>query len=121
MHATTAISPERLGHYAETAATFGDFGALVSTISQICTDLVTLEREGRTTAARGARHLLAGVVRRLCATPAWCETDATHKIALLAAVGQRYRETGADVLTAAMVDAAIGLETQRWFAASARH
>lgn len=117
--ASTTILPERLEVYANSAATFGNLDGLIATISRISADQVILEREGRTIAARGARRLLAGVVRRLCATEALSEVAAIAKIDMLATVGRGYRTT--DLLMAAMVDASIALEMQRWLAPPARH
>ena len=118
---STLITPERLELYASAAASFGDLDGLLATITQIRADRTTLEREGRTTAAKGARRLLAGVVRRLCATLALSDVEAAAKIDMLATVGQDYRESQDDMLTVVMVDAAIGLETRQWFTASPRH
>ena len=120
MHPASAVIPaDRLDDYAATGETFGDMDTLLMTISQIRADQVTLKAEGRTHAGRGAARLLATMVRRLCATQATSEAAAAVKIDMLVAVGQDYRANGAGLLMAAMVDTAIGLETEMWL--SARH
>ena len=120
MHPASAVIPaDRLDGYAATGATFGDMDNLLMTISRIRADQAILKAEGRTHAGRGAARLLATMVRRLCATQAMSGAAAASKIDMLVAVGQDYRSTRAGLLMVAMIDTAIGLETEVWF--SARH
>ena len=115
------IPQERLRAYASTAATAGDLQALLTAIHQICTDRAILQSEGRSAAVRGADRLLAGVVRRLCATAAWSEQTAKTKVAVLNATKRSYGGGRHGILMAAMIDAAIGIETESWLASPTVH
>lgn len=115
------VPQERLRVYANTAATMSDLQGLVMTVHQICTDKVTLGNEGRSTAVKGADHLLAAVVRRLCATAAWSEETARTKVSVLNATKRLYGGSKHGLLMAAMINVAIGLETEAWLASPTRH
>lgn len=118
---TDAIPQERLKAYANAAGTMGDIQGMMTSIHQICTDIVILKREGRTVAIKGADHLLAGVVRRLCATAAWSEASAKTKVGLLDSVKRLYREGKEGLLMMAMIDEAISFETESWLTPSTQH
>ena len=121
MRQANAITRERLKSYAETAGTFGDLQLVITNLRQVNTDHAVLHHEGRTTAARGAERVLAGVVRRLCATAAGSEEDARMKINWLASVRALYHENEGDLLMAAMINAAIDYETEVWLASPRQH
>ena len=119
--ATIATIPrERRQAYGDAANTMGDLRALMTAIQQTCENRAILGREGRTGALKGADRLLAGVVRRLCVTLAKREEEARDKVDVLSAVQQLYG-AGDGVLMVAMIDAAIGLETEAWLSSSTRH
>ena len=69
------------------------------------------------------------MARRLCATAAWTEASAEEKIEALTVVKEDVLATDrpyrpkdiAGALRAAMIDAAIVIETQTWLAAHTRH
>ncbi len=115
------IPRKRLEAYADAAGMMGDLRGLATTIQQVCADIAILEGEGRASALTGAEWVLAGVVRRLCATDAASDEMAKTEVDVLASVKPSYRESRGGLLMAAMIDAAIGLETERWLASSAQH
>ena len=119
--ATATIPQERLKAYADTVTTMGDMEGLMTSINRLCTDMAILEHEGRATATKGAYLLLAGVVRRMCATAAWSKESAKTKVGVLDSAKQLYRGGKDGRLMTAMIDAAIGLETENWPASSTQH
>ena len=118
---TAAIPQDRLTAYAHAAATMGDLQGLMASIHMICTDKAILKQEGRTNAIKGADRLLAGVVRRLCATAAWSEESAKMKVSLLDATKQLYGSGLEGRLMSAMINEAIIIETEAWLASPISH
>ena len=119
----TTISQARLDDLTASAATFHDIGRILAAISQIASDWAILLDEGRTHAASGAEAALGGSIRRLCATAASSRDEAEDKVFVLERLRHVYRDGDrpADVLMAVMVDAAIAIETEAWFAPTHRH
>ncbi len=126
---TSAVPEVRKQAYAACARFVGDTDAVMMVMTQIGVDRDTLACEGRYREALGADRLRAGMARRLCATPAWTEASAEDKITALTVVKEdvlaadkpyRPKDT-AGALMAAMIDAAIAIETRTWLAARTRH
>lgn len=117
------IPEERLNSYAATATAAGNVSGTITTIEQVLADITILRSERRSSAVKGADRILAGCVRRLCATAAWTEGEAAAKLDVLARVRKlNYGGSeGADVLMRAMIDAAEAFETGTWFAPVGRH
>ena len=126
---TSDVPQVRRQAYAEGARFVGDIDAIMMVMTNIGVDRDTLAREGRYREALGADRLRAGMARRLCATAAWTEPSAEEKIKALTAVKEDVLATDkpyrpkdiAGALMAAVIDAAIVIETQTWLAAHTRH
>ena len=119
----TSIPQARLNAFADGAASFGDVRDTMTAISVIVADRATLEREGRKNALEGANRLLAGLVRRLCASAAPSREEAELKSNVLALLREVYHLGSGDAnrLMVVMMDAAIALETEAWPAPPSQH
>lgn len=115
------IPDERLQSYSETADAPETLSRTLMIIGQICIDRAILKREHETEALAGAERMLADMIRRVCAIPASEELDGWIKIEVLDAWKGFYEADPDAAPLFAMMDAAIGLETEIWFASKARH
>lgn len=90
---------------------------LVTAVEVVRTDRAMLRRERRVTVGKGADLVLAGIVRRPCATEATSE-DAAELGRHAVSLGRSFGEDTRSRLVNAMIVAAIEMDTERWSATS---